>query len=840
MGKFNTHGGYFAPNGYFRVDEGGSHEENPNGGVQVGVDQNGVPNMLEEGEPVYNDYVFSDNITAEEDILEKHNIPVKYAGKLYSKIADAFVDEAEERPNDPISNNGLNAMLLRLADAQEEQKAIQQQKELEDELANMSPEELDQLEAMLANQQAVEQEQAAQAQAMEEQQAISPEEQMMAQQQMVQPEMQQPMMACGGKMTRKYAPGGLLTDPPTRTIVTPQRDNTATVFTGTSTGLPVEEPLPQHQLQPGLIDIISDATSIKTPYVGGLGALDYAVGPGMLRYARGVKGAQVLKAMDEAYKTANTASKVTKASKTAKKAKAAKDMTTWQKIRYTAERPLGWGLAGTAIGAGTVAPNYVEIRRDTKEATKNPFNKPNAVQYIDDSDMFNFDYAEGGQINKFAYGGPDDPPQYINPSYYSGQVPYMNPLMRGTLYKQPNGISAIQRNRSSYGIRGMVPMLPSDKGRRWYTYTPGDVVDWNAAVSGSDKARIYDGTEYINTIPFVYGYGDKPVAEKLPDVRNNNIRRKAVLDPLIDWKLVQDEADNGVHNYWRSIYTPIKQVDRVTDPYFDYSSQKVLSNNMDSGLKIEPMLPSKKTMRKYNRMQREANAVEEDETLPTWMRYAGIANAAGDMLWNLAQKPDKYRIPRYNPVLPEGQMNLIDPVFNPIDENMAVNDLLAANAGTTYGLRNSGLGPSAGAALLAADYNAGKNMGAARTQVWDANNQRRNQVIAQRNANAQALGNFNYGINRERAQILNDAELRNMQNSILRQRLNNAAEQEKWNAFRDSKEALAQGLSGIGRENFALNQINLNEALDYLAKNGYDVTYKGKKVACGGKISRKK
>ena len=69
--------------------------------------------------------------------------------------------------------------------------------------------------------------------------------------------------------------------------------------------------------------------------------------------------------------------------------------------------------------------------------------------------------------------------------------------------------------------------------------------------------------------------------------------------------------------------------------------------------------------------------------------------------------------------------------------------------------------------------------------------------------------------------------------------VNNAADQEKWNAFRDSKEALAKGLAGVGRENFALNQINLNEALDYLANKGYDVTYKGKKVACGGKISRK-
>ena len=33
MSKFDTHGGYFAPKDYTRINEGGSHEENPNGGV---------------------------------------------------------------------------------------------------------------------------------------------------------------------------------------------------------------------------------------------------------------------------------------------------------------------------------------------------------------------------------------------------------------------------------------------------------------------------------------------------------------------------------------------------------------------------------------------------------------------------------------------------------------------------------------------------------------------------------------------------------------------------------------------------------------------------------------
>ena len=171
------------------METGGSHDENPNGGVQIGVDPNGIPNMLEEGEPVYNDFVYSDNITADKEILKQFNIPEKYAGKLYSEIADAYVDEAEDRPLDTISNNGLKVMLGRLADAQEQQKRNEQEKELEDELANLSPEELAQLESMLSQQEG--QEQMPEVSAEE----VAPEQNM--------PQMQAPlMMAAGGPMKK--------------------------------------------------------------------------------------------------------------------------------------------------------------------------------------------------------------------------------------------------------------------------------------------------------------------------------------------------------------------------------------------------------------------------------------------------------------------------------------------------------------------------------------------------------------------------------------------------------------------------------------------------------------
>ena len=191
--RFNMHGGYFSPPGYFRIDTGGSHDENPNGGVQIGVDDQGIPNMLEENESVYEDYVYSDNIKADLKFLKENHLPEKYAGKLYSEIADILVDEIEDRPLDTISNNGLQVMLGRLATAQDSQKQEEEQKALEKELEQLSPEELDDLEAMLASQEG--------AAPVQPEQAVVPEQVQVPVDGMPQ-EMQPQVMAMGGLMNK--------------------------------------------------------------------------------------------------------------------------------------------------------------------------------------------------------------------------------------------------------------------------------------------------------------------------------------------------------------------------------------------------------------------------------------------------------------------------------------------------------------------------------------------------------------------------------------------------------------------------------------------------------------
>lgn len=213
MSDFNTHGGFFSPKGYMKVEAGGSHKDNPNGGVQIGMDAQGIPNLLEEGEPVYNDYVFSDNIKANKSVLNKFNIPDKYAGMYYSDIADKFMDEAGERPNDFISNNGLEAMLNRLADAQEYQKQQAQERKLAKEIADMTPEEQAMLVEAMAQQSAPQEQVPVDAGQMQVPAGI---------QMPMQPEMQSaPLMAGLGGCIHRFDMGGATDVPPDGTFVLP-------------------------------------------------------------------------------------------------------------------------------------------------------------------------------------------------------------------------------------------------------------------------------------------------------------------------------------------------------------------------------------------------------------------------------------------------------------------------------------------------------------------------------------------------------------------------------------------------------------------------------------------
>ena len=108
-------GGNLFTNGVTFINNGDTHENNPLEGVRIGVDENNIPNLVEEGEVIYDDYVFSNRLRVPKEVRQKY----KLRGVTFADAAKQLQKESEERPNDPISKNGLEASMQMLTNEQE-------------------------------------------------------------------------------------------------------------------------------------------------------------------------------------------------------------------------------------------------------------------------------------------------------------------------------------------------------------------------------------------------------------------------------------------------------------------------------------------------------------------------------------------------------------------------------------------------------------------------------------------------------------------------------------------------------------------------------------------------
>lgn len=109
-------------NGVTMIDVGGTHEDNPNMGVPMGMAPDGGPNLVEEGESIYKDYVFSNRLRVPEAIRKKYKLRGP-KDMTYSEAFKKAQEESEERENDPISKNGLDNIAMILAQSQEQTRA---------------------------------------------------------------------------------------------------------------------------------------------------------------------------------------------------------------------------------------------------------------------------------------------------------------------------------------------------------------------------------------------------------------------------------------------------------------------------------------------------------------------------------------------------------------------------------------------------------------------------------------------------------------------------------------------------------------------------------------------
>lgn len=114
-------------------NEGGKHEENPNGGIPQGTNPNGVMNTVEEGETKLNskNYIFSDTLKIDKSIADAYYLPSKFIGKTFAEVSKAMNRPNSRRQEDAIEKNAIIKDLDGLMHAQEDFKQASLQKDME-------------------------------------------------------------------------------------------------------------------------------------------------------------------------------------------------------------------------------------------------------------------------------------------------------------------------------------------------------------------------------------------------------------------------------------------------------------------------------------------------------------------------------------------------------------------------------------------------------------------------------------------------------------------------------------------------------------------------------------
>ena len=173
------------------INTGGTHEQNPMGGVMVGRNasvEQGEALINKDGKPAF---VLTDRIKLDSTTAEEFGLPKKYIGKTFSDIGKAENRVSDLRPNDPLTKDLLKSRNEKLEAAQEAQKARMAEKHMA-KAQELAPEMFQQ----------------AQPQGMPQEQMAMQDpamEQMMAMQGQGMPQgmPQQPMMASGGSLNFK-------------------------------------------------------------------------------------------------------------------------------------------------------------------------------------------------------------------------------------------------------------------------------------------------------------------------------------------------------------------------------------------------------------------------------------------------------------------------------------------------------------------------------------------------------------------------------------------------------------------------------------------------------------
>lgn len=117
--------------GLISFNEGGTHEENPYGGIPQNNNPDGSLNVVEQGETKQGDYVFSDNLKITKQLAEELRLPKQVEDKTFAEASKILNKALEENENDPIVKRTVDKQLdsLKLGNekAKEENNLNQEQ-----------------------------------------------------------------------------------------------------------------------------------------------------------------------------------------------------------------------------------------------------------------------------------------------------------------------------------------------------------------------------------------------------------------------------------------------------------------------------------------------------------------------------------------------------------------------------------------------------------------------------------------------------------------------------------------------------------------------------------------
>lgn len=792
------HGGMFEPIGYTRINEGGSHEENPNGGVQLGVDPDGVPNMVEEDESVYKDFVYSDNIKADGEMLKKHHLPESYAGKLYSEIADAILSDVEDVSTDAIALKGMEKHLSRLAEAQEEQKQAEQQVELEQELANLSPEELAELEAMLM------QEEGGEGVPME--------------QPMVEPEVM-PMMAFGGPIARRFDGGGYIPEEAPDTGFISQYYDTRMPLRKVIDNVVDSTPSLRHiqngfrrfgnTLLGGIVDTVMP--DIEDGFVGSaapsFAGIDFAgkIADWEKEIAEGNK--LIEQAAKETVKdvarqmTARGKAKIKLAESEIKRLRR-------QSAQASKQPSVGFGTkvksaltskpakitAGVIAGAGALGAGGYGIYKAVEQ--KN--NKP--LIFVDDADDLGIDdialYRKGGLINRYDDGGPRSKSDWArsmaDDSWWEnlrrirmqqGTTAEDDALAESILEALANNTLTDDQRVQAYELGRKYGRIPDALSYEGYleTFTDDDISETNVTPKLPEPEWDIQEDDFSDVSPVQNMVIDTSIP-KVP-LMKKRISAPALVDPGLDLQDTDfvvaagptpnlDTSVPKVSPY--NLKQPLAKYDKYDNPYIDDPLGWLHDGNVgvQENLHIGEMLGKEDP--KLNVKPIQTTGKTKTSTPFDWRRHVDSLYNTGVGFFNMFQEPDTITPQRAESRFEEvPEPEFITPIYRRSDKNLLTNQILASGAGTARQIMSSGNPVTRQGSLLALDAQIGESLGKGMTQVDDANAERYNAVAGAINSQIAQKAKDRLEQARARASYLSQLDQLNITNDLFRQRYGN-------------------------------------------------------------------